>query len=369
MSAAWLLSLLTVSIAPPPPPPGEGTDDGAVEGAPEETPEDTSGETAPDAGPGPNPEVPLDERYDPILPYGENPDESELQYADETPPPPELQYADEAPPDPEVDYDQSRQRPAPSEEAMARESDEQDDLGKRGFQGRVESPQRFLLELKFGPYLPSVDNAWTGSGLGPYATIFGETDSTGLAISQPKQGLFSVLGFEWQFFHAGGPLSIGTTVGYFQDSTQALIAEPTDPEKLRSTADKANFHVIPVTLLLGYRFELLADRFRVPLVPYARGGVAYGFWVANKGGRRDRTTNSQGQASRGGSFGWQTNLGLMLRMDFIDRAASVDLDRNTGINHTYIFGEWQFSRLNGFGSGKAMSVGDDTYILGVALAF
>jgi hypothetical protein len=120
-------------------------------------------------------------------------------------------------------------------------------------------------------------------------------------------------------------------------------------------------------LLLGYRFELLADRFRVPLVPYARGGIGYGFWWEKKGGRI--STNDAGQKAHGGSFGWQVNLGLMLRLDFIERGAAYDLDRLTGINHTYLFGEWQFSHLDGFGSDKAMSVGDDTFTVGLAVAF
>nr|WP_255216436.1 MXAN_2562 family outer membrane beta-barrel protein [Pseudenhygromyxa sp. WMMC2535] len=224
------------------------------------------------------------------------------------------------------------------------------------------------MELKFGPYLPGVDSRWTGAGPGPYAMVFGEVDEYGEFDGAIRQGLLSVLGFEWQFINLGGPLSVGTTIGYFRDTADALLAEvDEDSETARAPADEAVFHVIPMTLLLGYRFELLADRFHVPLVPYARGGIAYGFWVATKGG--SRTTNSAGEDSRGGSVGWQANLGLMLRMDFLERAVALDLDRLAGINHTYFFGEWQFSRLDGFGSETAMSVGDDTFTVGVAVEF
>ncbi len=313
-------------------------------------------------------DLPRDERYDPILPYGETPEQPDIEFAEETPPPPELDYADEAPPPPALDYDQSRQRPAPQDEALGRESDLADAPGEEEFQGLQASPQRFAVEIKFGPYLPDVDARYTGAGFGPYASIYGETDDLGVTTGQPRRGLYSVFSFEWQFYNIGGPLSLGTSIGYFRDRADALIAEPVgEGEPTRSTADSTVFHVVPVTLLLGYRFELLADRFRVPLVPYARGGVAHGFWLEKKGG--EFVTNSAGQQSRGSSWGWQANLGLMLRLDFIERASAVDLDRLTGINHTYLFGEWQFSRLNNFGADTSMSIGDDTFLVGLAVEF
>ena len=365
MSAVLLGAVLVLVLAPP-------------ESEPEAGPEDVDLEDVdPDAEAPPPPpppssdasdELPRDERYDPILPYAdETPDPVELQYAEETPPPPELDYAEETPPPPELDYDQSRQRPAPGDEALARESDEQDDLGEPEFRGRQESRQRFAVEIKFGPYLPDVDRRYAGAGFGPYATIFGQVDDTGVATAAPKKGLYSALSFEWQFVHAGGPFSIGTTIGLFQDGADALLSGATSNGSVRSSGDRIRFNVIPVTVLLGYRFELLADRFRVPLVPYARGGVAYGFWWEKKGGAI--AVNEAGVEARGGSWGWQVNLGMMLRLDFIERAAAFDLDRATGINHTYVFGEWQFSRLDGFGSDAAMIVGDDTFMLGLAVEF
>ena len=360
MNAASLAALLWV-LAPPPAPTEPAGEDGDAPTDDGDAPTDDSDRTPVD-------ELPRDERYDPILPYGEADAETEVEFADETPPAPDLDYADEPPPPPDLDYDQTRQRPPPADAALDRQSDQQDDLGEDQFEGRTESPQRFAIEIKFGPYLPSVDRRYTGDGFGPYATIFGETDELGVTTGPAKQALFTVLSFEWQFVHAGGPFSIGTTVGIFGDRADALIAEDVaEGDSIRSSADRVRFNVVPVTLLLGYRFELLADRFRVPLVPYARGGVAYGFWWERKGGTY--ATDSAGNKARGGSWGWQVNLGLMLRLDFLERAAAIDLDRLTGINHTYLFGEWQFSRIDSFGSDTAMAVGDDTYLLGLAVEF
>jgi hypothetical protein len=366
LTVQLLVSALWAFAAPPP------EDAENSEAPPSESEEAPPSDEGPKGFEPPPPDVnedlPRDERGDPLLDYGETAEQQQLEYADETPPPPELEYAEDAPPAPELEYDQTRQRTPPDDQAIERQSDLEDKPGEEKFQGRQASPQRFALEIKFGPYLPDVDAAYQGAGFGPYAAIYGRTDDNGVTTGQPRKGVFSVFSFEWQFFHIGGPLSLGTSIGYFRDSANALIDEPVpDGDSTRSSADKTVFHVIPLTLLLGYRFELLADRFRVPLVPYARGGIAHGFWIEKKGGQL--VTNDAGQQSRGSSWGWQANLGLMLRLDFIERAAAVDLDRLTGINHTYIFGEWQFSRLNGFGSDKAMSIGDDTFLIGLAVEF
>lgn len=343
------LSLL-LCMAPPPAP--------AEEGASESSP--------PAEQPSPG-EVTYDERGNPSVPYAE-PEETteELQWADESPPPPELEYAD-APEGAELEYSDLPPEPEASEGALARQDtvNVAEDIPPESYESR----QRFALELKFGPYVPSVDRPYEGEGFGPYATIFGETDGTGAASDQPRPGLFSVIAFDWQFYDLGGPFSVGTSIGFFRDTADALLADPDpDAESVRSSADSTTFSVIPVTLLVGYRFELLADRYRVPLVPYAKAGLGYGFWWT-KAGNGNLSTNSAGEKGRGGSLGWQANLGGMLRLDWLEFSSARTLDRTTGINHTYLFGEYQISRLNGFNSGKRLHVGDDTWLLGLAIEF
>lgn len=242
------------------------------------------------------------------------------------------------------------------------------DKKRRDRSGRPGSPQRFALEFKMGPYLPDVDRDYSGAGLGPYATIFGETDDTGAATGQPKPSVMPVIAFEWQFLYLAGPLGVGTQIGFFRDKAQALIAVPTDPNSIRSDADDTTFTLIPLSLLLTYRFELLADRFNVPFVPYAKGGLAYGvFW--NRSGSGNLARNSRGDIARGGVPGWQANLGGMLRLDFIEPGTAKKLDRLTGINHTYIFGEYQISRMDNFGRGQVLNLGDSTWFAGLAIEF
>lgn len=359
--SATVLAFAVLGFGAPPPPP---TDD-AAPAAPEAEPE-------PAPAPAGDPEGPaLDARGYPVMDYADGaPDPTEeLQYADETPPPPELEYAEESPVQEPVEYDEGIQRAPPSEEALRRQGPQTVTKKTKRRGDPNESPQRFAFELKFGPYVPSADRNFTGDGLGPYATIYGPTDSSGEATGQPKPRLFSVMAFDWQFVYVGGPLSIGTSIGFFRDKAQAILAAPDpDADSIRSPADDTSFNVIPLTLLAGYRFELMADRWKVPLVPYAKGGLAYGFWWSTNGNGKV-SENSAGVKGRGGNIGWQVNTGMMLRLDFIDRGSARELDRVTGINHTYLFGEYQFSRMSAFGSGARFDVGDDTWLVGLAMEF
>ena len=259
-------------------------------------------------------------------------------------------------------------QPPPSEEAAARDTEV--GLSEEGevYGGRKPSPQRFALEFKMGPYLPAVDRRYEGSGFGPYATIFGRTDSLGNANDQPKLGVMPVLGFEWQFLHAAGPLAIGTQVAFFRDTAKALLVEPDDDGNVRSAADDTAFGMVPLALLLSYRFEYMADKLRVPLVPYAKAGLAYAFWWT-KDGNGNISRNSMGEKGSGGVAGWQVNAGAMIRLDFLEPNAAIRFDQISGINHTYIFGEYQLSRIANFGIGNAIALGDSTWFAGLAIEF
>lgn len=316
----------------------------------------------------------VDNRGEPVLEFSDEGEAApDVDFADETPPPDTagVEFAEDPPEDEGLEYLEEDRQSVPPPEAVARQSevDLSADADPKA-DPNYASPQRFALEIKFGPYLPEVDNRYDGPGLGPYAEIFGETNDAGVANDDPRLGLMAKLGFEWQFYNLGGPFLLGTSVGFFQDRADALLANP-DPNanSVRSSADRVRFNVVPLSLDVGYRFELLADRYRVPLVPYVKGGLAYGFWWS-RGGASGVTENDAGVKGRGGSIGWQASLGLMLRLDFLERGTARELDRATGINHTYIFGEYQLQGLDGFGGAlEKVSVGDDTFYLGLAIEF
>ncbi len=260
--------------------------------------------------------------------------------------------------------------PSSRQSLIKRAKKKQDRREKRGYE-KYESPQRFGVELKFGPYLPNVDLNYDGPGLGPYGKVFGQTDERGVAIDQPKKALMGAAAFEWQFLNPGGvgPLGLGYSISFMRDSAKALLADPDpDADSVRSEADSTVFWTMPMALQLNFRLELLADRWNIPLVPYAKGGLAWAMWWS-KDGNGNLSRNSRGEKALGGVWGYQVNAGGMLQLDFLERGTSRNLDRTTGINHTYVFGEYQFSRIDNFGRKESMSLGAGTWFLGLAIEF
>jgi len=268
-------------------------------------------------------------------------------------------------------------QPVPSDDAIVQQSNPElaETLATKKKPKSYESPQRFALEVKFGPFLPDIDRNYSGAGLGPYASVYGVTNDRGEATGQPKKAFYGGVAFEYQIVNLAGPLGVGFQWSLFRDKAQALLAKPPADETMsvRSAADKTRFAVMPLALQVVYRFELLADRFRVPLVPYAKFGLNYSFWWSKDGSGNISTIKDEAgnvtDKARGGAWGFQSNLGGMLRLDFLERGTARNLDRATGINHTYLFGEWQFSRVNNFGRKNSINLGDSTWLVGLAVEF
>lgn len=259
---------------------------------------------------------------------------------------------------------------APNEAALARQSEVNLDAEPKARRGRYKppgSPQRFLIAIKAGPYTPNVDQAYNGPGFGPYATVFGKTNDAGLTTGPPAPSVMIGLGFEWQFFYLAGPFLLGTDIGVTWDRANAPYANPPDEDHLRSAADRVEFGMVPIALQVGYRFELLADRYRIPIVPFAKVGPVYSFWWSLDGdGNVSQNDTGKGH---GGVWGWQINAGGMLRLDFIEPGTAKKLDQYSGINHTYLFGELQYSRIDNFGVGNSIRLGDVTGFAGFAFEF
>ena len=123
---------------------------------------------------------------------------------------------------------------------------------------------------------------------------------------------------------------------------------------------------LPGDRILGVlRVDVLAHETAVPLVAVGKLGLGSALWWSGSGD--DTSTDASGVEGRGISYGWQMALGGMLLLDALDRDAALGMDSGTGVNNSYLFAEWYFSRLDGFGSGKVMEVGANTWVLGLAL--
>jgi hypothetical protein len=200
-----------------------------------------------------------------------------------------------------------------------------------------ESPKNLMLELRFGPYKPSIDSeaAFTSP---PYKSIFGN-----------KTGLMFQLELDYQFFQKFGSLAVGVTAGYWQ-----MIGKGVFSASGAESGDNTLLTVVPLSLSLVYRFDVLAERFKVPVIPYVKGGLTYSIFVVNDGGGDTSTsTDSAGRLhqSYGGVFGLHGAFGLSMQLDWMDPDAARTFDLEVGVNHTHIFVELGYAWINDFGGG------------------
>jgi hypothetical protein len=232
--------------------------------------------------------------------------------------------------------------------SAAQGTDEFGAYGGHEVQGRFESPQNAAFEIRFGPYLPNVDDEFTNAT--PFEDMFGndnrylfglEVDWQVLRI--PMFGTFGP-GFGWGYttMSADAPLSDGT--GFSEQDTSLTL--------------------MPMYVVGVLRVDVIARETKVPLVPYAKLGLGAAPWWVGDGEQTAR--DDQGGVGRDISYGYQYALGGMLLLDFFDPDAALEIDNTVGVNNSYFFIEWYVSKLDGF-DGSKMQVGTNTWMLGIAL--
>jgi hypothetical protein len=215
---------------------------------------------------------------------------------------------------------------------------------------RAESPRYGSFELGAGTYRPSIDSQ---SGLLaplPYQDIFG----TG-------RGWMFRVGVSRAIFTYPGALELGFRTGYFRASGHSRQVDPATGAitDLPST-DTTSFNAVPTSLTLTYRFDLLADRFGVPLAPYGRVALErYNWWVSGAGS----------STKTGATNGYSFTGGIAFLLDFLDSGLARELDADTGINHTYLFVDVTKSSVKDFGSSKSWDLSDKKVSLAFGMMF
>jgi hypothetical protein len=246
---------------------------------------------------------------------------------------------------------------------------------------RYESPQWFAFELKFGPYSPNIDSS---PGLRPGATPFADLFPPEKGQKRPPGKLLTEIELDFQFLHKFGSLGLGHSIGYYRRTTSAFQLNldangmATVPcvvaagDCVRS-GDQTALNVLPLQLMLVYRFDVLALRYKVPFVPYVKIGIAYYiWWIENGGGSVATATNpttGQQVSGYGGTFGWTANPGMAFMLDVIDPSAARTMDTEVGINHTYLFAELNYADITGFGAKNKLVLSDLSWTAGLAFEF
>lgn len=225
-----------------------------------------------------------------------------------------------------------------------------------GLDRHARSPRTMALEFHLGPYRPDVDSG-LGNGATPHQTMFGSSTH-----------ILYQLELDYELLQSFGTLAIGGSVGYFNETAKAFVAGtnglPTDTR----SSDDTSLRLIPLALLVVYRFDVLAARWQVPVVPYVKAGLDYTFWRITDG-NGDVATLTQGDRGSGGTLGWQASVGLALQLDALDSGAMRELDSDSGLNHVYLFWDWSHVDASGLGMSHRLHVGDDTWSAGLLVEF
>ena len=249
-----------------------------------------------------------------------------------------------------------------------------------------ESSQRFAVEIKFGPYSPNIDASAGLNGKTPFKDLFPANPGK----NRPPGRLLTQVEFDYQFLRRPwGNFAIGNTAGFYRRTShsfayntdpatggQSLPCTPgSDTNTCVRSGDTTALNIVPLSIMAVYRFDYLARRYKIPFVPYFKIGLAYYvWWIENGGGflsiaqfTPPGATSSQG--GWGGTLGWVMNPGGAFLLDVLDPSAAKIIDSELGINHTYLFCEFHYADISGFGAANKMNLSDTTLNAGLAFEF
>lgn len=213
-------------------------------------------------------------------------------------------------------------------------------------EAKSESPRSMVTEVRLGSYYPWVDRGATCAPAEcPYRKSFGGAM------------LLAELEVERQLFQAFGSAAVGLSIGYAEKFSHAIATNTGE-----TTGEAIALRVLPMKALAVYRFDWAALRYHVPLVPYVKLGFELVYWWAAKG---KGTEVAEGIAGNGLSYGVVGALGLAFLLDILDPRLARDFDTGMGVNHTYLFGEYNIAEVNNFGQ----KVGDVPATLDVSARF
>ena len=210
------------------------------------------------------------------------------------------------------------------------------------------SPQNAAVELRFGPYLPRVDD---GTESPVFEDFFGDDNRY-------------MLGFEidWQLWRAPyvGTLGVGAGWGYTYMSAPNLVISEGPPAGT-PISQESTLNIMPMYAVGVLRVDVLSRQFGVPVVPYGKLGLGYALWWIDDGVSTAR--NGEGEVGKDTSVGTHTALGAMLLLDAFDPVAARAMDAEIGVNNSYMFFEWSWSDFDG----RQMNVGASTWVTGLAI--
>jgi len=199
-----------------------------------------------------------------------------------------------------------------------------------------DSPERFIIELRGGPFSPDFgDNP-------AYDRFFGGDN-----------GPF--LGAQLHYILARVPnivyFTIGAGFGWSSYSGRA-VANPGGQE----VSEETSLVLFPVAAVGSVRIDALPRYLSLPFIFTGKLGFQWTNWNTDTGARNDESGWSVGLL-----YGGQ----IALDLDTFDRAAARSLDEDWGINHSFLFFE-----INHFSpTEQSLAVGGTSWLLGLGFNF
>lgn len=211
-----------------------------------------------------------------------------------------------------------------------------------------ESKRTVMIEAKLGSFQPLIDRASLGKP-GPYQTTFG---STAMLLGEVE--------LDYEFFQKLGTLSAGFSGGYTEKFGKSIVEATGEP-----AAQSTGLRLVPLKALVSYRFDYLSIKYSIPLVPYAKlAFVLMPWWVTNGG----KVEVADGLTGAGVKFGLAGTVGLALDLNFLDPRLARDFDTGMGVNHTYLFAEFNLQEMTLGSQGTAsLDFSSRHFTFGIAL--
>jgi hypothetical protein len=202
------------------------------------------------------------------------------------------------------------------------------------------------FEFQAGQYRPMIDSEFPqpSSAPLPWASSFGTS----------RRWMFKLRGGK-AIINGYGTLEVGGGIGYLGATGHGHFADGTQ------SLEKTGFKLVPLSLDLTYRADLVWERLGIPVVPYARLALIRDqWWVSGAGGKSSKS---------GATNGWAWGGGLGLVLDFIDPTLARELDRDSGIKHTMLVFEVAKTNVKDFGSAKSWDLSNDGPMLTFGFLF
>ncbi len=242
------------------------------------------------------------------------------------------------------------------------------------------------VDVELGPYYPSIDGEFGQAT--PFRDSFGGNDN-----------LMGELGVTYYLFKQHGKLGLEFGAGYTKFSGDSSLQNQdsgnddsgsggSDGERANGGANGAgsdgesgssgesggplsleeetNFVLFPLRLSLTYRWDFLAQDLNIPLAPRVGTGIDYYIWKVTDGS--GNVAESNGERARGATPGYHVSAGLGFLLDFITPSLAAVFDADWGVNNTYLYGEFEFTRVQPF-QGEGFNLSDETWKIGLSFEF